>query len=99
MSDENWQSGFAKSLGIFLNGESLPNPNRRGEPVTDDSFYLLLNAHHEPIDFRLPGLAWGKAWVEELDTTNGWPDQPRRFEAGGTISVTERSLVVIRRES
>ncbi|MBD3219748.1 glycogen debranching protein GlgX [bacterium] len=99
MSDENWQSGFAKSLGIFLNGESLPNPNRRGEPVTDDSFYLLLNAHHEPIDFRLPGLAWGKAWVEELDTTNGWPDQPRRFEAGGTISVTDRSLVVIRRES
>jgi glycogen operon protein len=99
MSAENWQHGFAKSLGIFLNGETLPNPNRRGEPVTDDSFYLLINAHHEPIDFQLPGLAWGARWVEELDTMVGWPEEPRRFKAGETVEVGDRSLLVVRHET
>jgi len=99
MAEENWGQGFAKSLGIFLNGESLPNPNRRGEPVTDDSFYFLLNAHHEPLDFQLPGLAWGKRWLEELDTVHGWPEKPRDFPARATVTVAGRSLVVLRRES
>jgi len=99
MSEENWGQGFAKTLGIFLNGETLPNPNRRGEPVTDDSFYLLFNAHHEAIDFRLPGLAWGRSWIEELDTALGWPAEPRRFAARDLVTVPGRTLLVVRRES
>ena len=39
MTDEDWQVGFAKSLGVFLNGEAIPTPNERGERVVDDSFY------------------------------------------------------------
>jgi glycogen operon protein len=99
MSDEDWETGYAKSLGIFLNGESLPNPNPRGEPVTDDSFCLLLNAHYEPLEFRLPGLAWGRRWIEELDTATGWPAAPRAVSARAEITVSERSLIVFRRES
>src|ERR1700710_1079771 len=53
MSDEDWQHGFAKSLGVFLNGEAMESLDERGEPVRDDSFYVLFNAHHEPLPFRL----------------------------------------------
>ena len=30
MTDEDWQTGFAKSLAVFLNGEALPDPDPRG---------------------------------------------------------------------
>ena len=48
MAEEDWGHGYAKSLGIFLNGETIPNPNPRGEPVIDANFYFIFNAHYEP---------------------------------------------------
>ena len=32
MSDEDWQAGFAKSLGVFLNGDAIPD-DRRARPA------------------------------------------------------------------
>ncbi len=37
MTDDDWQAGFAKSLGVFLNGEALPDPDPRGRRLRDDS--------------------------------------------------------------
>lgn len=96
MSEENWGEGFAKSLGIFLNGSTIPNPNPRGDPITDFNFYVIFNAHNEPLDFTLPGATWGDRWVKELDTATGWIDEEQSFEAGGLIKVESRSLVVLR---
>jgi hypothetical protein len=47
MTSEDWNAGFAKSLGVFLNGDALPDPDRRGHRISDDSFLLLFNAHYE----------------------------------------------------
>ena len=68
MSDADWQAGFAKSLGVFLNGDAIPTPNERGERVVDDSFYIMFNAHHESLDFKLPPKALGARWTQVLDT-------------------------------
>ena len=54
MSDDDWDSGFGKSVAVFLNGEGIPDLDLRGERVIDDSFLLCFNAHHEPIEFTLP---------------------------------------------
>ena len=54
MSDEDWDSGFAKSIAVYLNGHGIPDLDERGQRVTDDSFVLCFNAHYEPIDFVLP---------------------------------------------
>src|SRR5487761_1097913 len=59
MEDEDWDTGFAKSLGVFLNGLALPDPDQRGHRLTDDSFLLLFNGHHEDVTFVLPGGDWG----------------------------------------
>ncbi len=40
----------ARTLGVFLNGAELRERTPHGEPVVDDSFLLLFNAHHEPVD-------------------------------------------------
>jgi isoamylase len=68
MSEEDWESGFAKSVGVFLNGEAIPDPDLRGEKVTDDSFLLLFNAHYELLPFTIPNRDWGDHWVIVLDT-------------------------------
>jgi glycogen operon protein len=39
MSEEDWATGFAKSLALFLNGEEIAHASPRGEHVRDDSFY------------------------------------------------------------
>jgi glycogen operon protein len=68
MTEEDWDSGFAKSVGMFLNGDAIPDPDPRGEQVTDDSFLVLFNAHHEPLPFTVPDRDWGDHWVIVLDT-------------------------------
>ncbi|HEY8553327.1 MAG TPA: glycogen debranching protein GlgX [Burkholderiales bacterium] len=77
MSDEDWAIGFAKSLGVYLNGEALDELDARGERVSDDTFYLMFNAHYEPLTFTLPGEA-GAQWVKILDTSDGRPIRTRR---------------------
>jgi glycogen operon protein len=99
MAEDDWGLGYAKSLGIFLNGETIPNPHPHGEPVSDDNFYMIVNAHHEPLDFTLPGTEWGERWVKELDTQTGWLEEDSFFKAGARVKVEARSLVVLRHPS
>src|SRR5689334_19532977 len=39
MTEEDWNVTFAKSLGVFLNGEGIHYVDARGQRVRDDSFY------------------------------------------------------------
>ena len=68
MSDEDWDSGFGKSIAVYLNGQGIPDLDVRGQRVTDDSFVLCFNAHHEPIDFTLAAEEFGPAWLPVIDT-------------------------------
>jgi len=54
MSEEDWRVGLKESIGVFLNGDALNSLDPRGEPVSDDSFYIAFNAHHEDAVFALP---------------------------------------------
>ena len=102
MSDEDWGAGFAKSMGVFLNGRAIPTPNERGERIVDESFYVMFNAHHEPLDFTLPEAKWGERWAEVLDTSaeHDHLDEEKlgpAHPAGGTLNVQPWSLRVLRR--
>lgn len=99
MGEEQWGEGFAKSLGVFVNGDTIPNPNARGEPVTDASFFIIFNAHHEGLKFALPAKHWGEHWITELDTTQGWLDGAAPIAAGATLTVAPRSVVLLRRQA
>ena len=99
MTDQDWQSGFARSLGVFLNGRSIPTPDGRGEPIIGDSFYILFNAHHEALQFKLPTCPWGDRWVKAIDTNEPVPDLREQHEhhAGDEIGVQAHSVIVLRR--
>ncbi|AWS45382.1 glycogen debranching protein GlgX [Streptosporangium sp. 'caverna'] len=70
MSASDWHTGYAKSLVVFLNGNAITEPGPRGEQIVDDSFLLLINAHHEGMTFTLPGAKYGKKWQMVLDTAD-----------------------------
>jgi isoamylase len=98
MTQEDWNGGFAKALGIFLNGEGIQSPDSRGERVIDESFYVLFNAHHEPLQFTLPKRDWGDEWLVVLDTARSTPEtEEQRQKAGQEVPVESRSLKVLRR--
>ncbi len=46
--------GFAKALGVLLNGAAVPDPDPPGEPIRDDTFLILFNAHHGSTRWTLP---------------------------------------------
>ena len=56
---------------MFLNGNGITEADSRGEPVTDDSFLLCLNAHHEDIEVTLPPPEYGTGWAIVVDTAVG----------------------------
>ncbi|GAC1531214.1 MAG: glycogen debranching protein GlgX [Acidimicrobiales bacterium] len=96
MSEDDWQSGYAKSMIVFLNGEAIPSPDGRGEPVEDDSFLVVFNAHFENLEFVLPPEHLGKSWVEVLSTADTFASGDRA-EAGASLLVMGRSILVLRR--
>ncbi|MGH2697914.1 MAG: glycogen debranching protein GlgX [Actinomycetota bacterium] len=98
MTEQQWNDGFAKSIGVFLNGDEIATPGPRGERITDDSFLLFFNAHHEPMDFIVPPGGWGRAWNVVIDTNEPLLDEGvRSYKAGDAIALEARSLVVLRR--
>ena len=99
MNDEQWGEGFAKSLGVFINGDTIPNPNARGEPVTDASFFVIFNAHYEALDFVLPAENWGRQWVMLLDTAQGWISDGSPLQADAKLMVAPKSVVLLQRHA
>src|SRR5215217_2448984 len=102
MSEEDWQAGFAKSLGVFLNGRGIPTPNERGEQVVDDSFYMMFNSSHETVDFTLPEPKWGRRWIELIETRDQSDEADEdktgaEYRSGGKVTVPAWSLALLRR--
>ena len=95
MTEEDWQKGYAKSLGMFLNGKAIPSPNERGEPIIDDTFCVLFNAHHEPLPYTLPK-TWGRRWEKVLDTADG-QDAGSIYGGARQVEVDARSILILRK--
>ena len=97
MTEEDWDSGFGRAVAVFLDGNGITDVDSRGDRVVDDSFVLCFSAHHEAIDFTLPPADYGMGWQIVIDTAVSDPDEDAVFEAGATVSVGPRALVVLRR--
>jgi glycogen operon protein len=101
MSEQDWKSGFAKSLGVFLNGHAIPTRDDHNRRVIDDSFYFMFNAHSDAVEFVLPDSKWGGAWTIAFDTSE-IPEHvtldtaDRRLGAGEHLQVQAWSTVLLR---
>ncbi len=111
MTGDDWNSGFARSMAVCVNGGAITEPGPRGERITDADFVLLINAHSEAVTFRIPvGIgAAGTVWQAVVDTGQPKaiavaPGPPAEFTEPGeraqdgdlVVPVQSRSMMVLR---
>ena len=96
MTDEEWDAGWNRALGVMFAGDALGEVDRNGDLVMDDTLLLLLNAHTDAVEFRLPPHETGK-WEVLVDSAS--PDGIETgdvHEAGSTVALPDRSLMLLR---
>jgi glycogen operon protein len=103
MAEDDWRVGFARCIGVFLNGDGIQMRGPRGERVRDDSFYVAFNASDATVGFVLPAASYGERWVRVLDTAQDEvhrafpPLDGELTKAGEVVEVTTRSVLLLRR--
>jgi isoamylase len=102
MTDGDWTDG-SKAMMVFVNGDGIPEPGRRGEPVVDDSFLVAFNAGDQPLRFTIPDEVYGEGWTVALDTNDDAVGSVNIFDEvvsllpGLDFEVADHSVVVLRR--
>ncbi|MGF1673934.1 MAG: glycogen debranching protein GlgX, partial [Rivularia sp. (in: cyanobacteria)] len=98
MTEEQWNSGFAKAIGIYLNGEGIGSPGPRGERIIDESFLILFNAHYEMLEFSIPPELQEWEWLTIIDTTkHRFVQRGKRYIEDKPIDVEARSIIILQR--
>ena len=97
MSDEEWASPFVRCLGVLLSGGTEDVVDFQRQPIRDETFLFLVNAHHEPVPFVLPGEE-NLGWELILDTRdpNGFLAEPRKCASGDDLEVGARTACLLR---
>ncbi|MCG5500350.1 glycogen debranching protein GlgX [Ectothiorhodospira lacustris] len=97
MKEEDWQQGFARSLGMFIAGDLFEEYDERGRRVRDTDMILLFNAGHEPISFRLPPEPARTRWEVLLDTVYPRGPRPdhRMFHSHEVYPLQARAVVLM----
>jgi isoamylase len=107
MTAGDWQTGYARSMAVFLNGGAITEPGPHGETVRDDDFLLLVNAHSAPVTFVLPGARFGPGWQIVVDTAAAAREAgvasgiaragtPGPARAGGGVALAGHAMMVLR---
>jgi isoamylase len=95
MAEEEWANGFVRCMGMLLNGQIMDEWDVRGQHVRDDVLLLLLNAHHEPIPFVLPGIGTDPAWEVLIDTARVEEGKRPAYQPEQSYPLEGRSLVLL----
>ncbi len=95
MDPEDWESGFGRSIGVFLNGQGIQGRDARGQRITDLNFLLLFNAHDDTVEFMLPSEEYASSWEIVIDTAGTEAGSAPR-KAGERLPVPAKSLSVLR---
>jgi len=95
MTEEEWNTSWIRVLGVRLSGEILDDVNAVGEPIKDDTFLILISAHHEDLPFSLPQVSHTEImWELCFDTRNPGLSEPVRREPGFSFDLMSRSVAL-----
>ncbi len=97
MNTGDWSSPHFRALGVVLVGFASDVCDTHGEPIQDDTFMLLFNAHHGPVKFVLAGQQEVR-WELFIDTREetGFLKMPLSFGAGDELELIGYSLCALR---
>jgi isoamylase len=92
MGDAEWNDTGARCFGVLLDGRAQSEGIRR--PGTDATMLIVMNAHHDVVNFKLPAVAGGLRWRCIVDTNLPDRDELVPFEFDTDYMATGRSFLV-----
>jgi glycogen operon protein len=92
LSQEQWDDTAMRCFGLVIDGRAQASGIRR--PASDATLLLVLNAHHDVVNFTFPDVPEGDKWTVLLDTNMPVRDELPAFAAGQSYQVTGRSLLL-----
>ncbi|MBX6371323.1 MAG: glycogen debranching protein GlgX [Acidothermus sp.] len=93
LSQADWFDTQIRTLGMYLSGGALRVRDLRGRPVHDDSFFLVLHAGLEPVDFVLPGPPWAESYSCVVDSTGEFVAEAA---AGSLVTIPALAFLVLK---
>jgi len=90
MTPDDWQSS-SNTLVVSLDGREIENDDGA---TNDDRYLLILNAHHEAVEFTIPPS--DAAWQPVL--TSSELDQTPQVTDDGVVVLQDRSLLLLRHQ-
>ena len=83
-----------RSIALMYNGNTLDQVDAMGQPISDDSFLILLNSYHDRVTYTLPQSPRGHGWTLIMDTHD--LEQPFKSQPmAGQVEVQGRSVAVL----
>jgi isoamylase len=93
MEAEQWSDANMRCFGMLLDGRAQPTGlKQRG---VDATLLLILNSHHDVVNFTLPGHAGDDRWTLLVDTNVEGKLDKTAFAKGDVYAVTARSLLLL----
>ena len=92
MRPEEWDDSNMHCFGMLMDGRAQPTGiRRRGEDAT---LLLVLNAHHDLVEFTLPEIAGKHEWSLLVDTNIAEQAELERFTTGDNYGAPGRSVLL-----
>ncbi len=92
MEDQNWGDTEMKCFGMLMDGRAqttgIPKPG------DDATMMLVINEHHDVVEFTLPASEGGDEWALLIDTNREENDASGVFKTGEAYGVTGRSALL-----
>jgi glycogen operon protein len=92
MEESHWNDAGMRCFGMLMDGRAQTTGVRqRGKEAT---MLLVINGHHEMVDFTLPECPGGRSWTRLIDTNIPDDSEHGGFETGQKYGVTARSVLL-----
>ncbi|MGO2452050.1 glycogen debranching protein GlgX [Pseudomonas taetrolens] len=96
MTTEQWEDAQGRSLGMLLDGRAQVSGVQRAG--ADATLLIIVNAHHDGVDFTLPEVPQGMGWRGILDTFDAQAKGTSTLSFNSTYYVNGRSLALFELE-
>jgi glycogen operon protein len=95
MTQEEWNTGWMRSLAVMLNGKTLGEADDMGDVIEDDTLLVMLNSYGEAVTYTLPQSPGNRGWKLMMNT-HDLNDPFGEKLLDGTLHVEGRSVAVLR---
>jgi glycogen operon protein len=92
LTPEQWGDANMRCFGLVIDGRAQASGIRL--PASDATLLLVVNAHHDVVDFKLPEIPGSDQWSCLIDTNAPVREELPEFESGDTYQITGRSLLL-----